>query len=144
MMGLVIATAAHAEAMAAIHALSFAPRERWGADAMALQLALPGAFGLVDPEGGMVLARQAADEAEILTLAVVPGLRCRGRGGVLLSAAIDEAARRGAVAMFLEVAQTNAAAIALYAAHGFVPVGVRKNYYPGGGAADVMRRTLAA
>lgn len=144
MMELVAATIAHADAMAAIHALSFEPRERWGADAMALQLGLPGAFGVLDPAGGLVLARQAADEAEVLTLAVVPGLRCQGRGGLLLSAAIAEAARRGAVAMFLEVAQGNAAAIALYAAHGFLPVGVRKNYYPGGGAANVMRRALTA
>ena len=75
--GLVFATPAHAAAMAAIHATSYPPRERWGADAMELQLGLPGAFGLIDPEGGLILARQVADEAEILTLAVTPGLRCQ-------------------------------------------------------------------
>src|SRR5437763_170902 len=66
------ADSAHAEALACIHSRAFPEGERWGADAMALQLGLPGAFGFIDAEGGMVLARVAADEAEILTLAVLP------------------------------------------------------------------------
>ena len=140
--GLVVATAAHAPAMAAIHAASYPPRERWGADAMALQLGLPGAFGLIDPQGGLILARQIADEAEILTLAVAPGLRCQGRGGRLLSAAISEATLRGAAAMFLEVSESNNAAKQLYCNHGFVTVGFRRHYYPDGSNADVMRRPL--
>ena len=140
--GLIFATAAHAAAMAAIHAASYPPRERWGVDAMQLQLGLPGAFGLIDPEGGLILARQVADEAEILTLAVTPGLRCQGRGGRLLSAAIVEAARRGAAAMFLEVSESNNAAKQLYRGHGFIIVGNRRNYYPDGSNADVMRRPL--
>ena len=63
---------AEAAALAAIHHAAFPPGERWGADAMALQLALPGVFALLHPQGGMVMARLAADEAEILTLAVHP------------------------------------------------------------------------
>ena len=139
---LVLATAAHAPAMATIHAASYPPRERWGVDAMELQLGLPGAFGFIDPDGGLILARQIADEAEVLTLAVAPGLRCQGRGGRLLSAAIAEATLRGAAAMFLEVSERNNAAKQLYRSHGFVTVGFRRHYYPDGSNADVMRRPL--
>ena len=64
--------------------------EAWSAAAIAAQLALPGTFGLIDPAGGMVLARVAADEAEILALAVAPPARRQGRGAALL------AGRRGA------------------------------------------------
>ncbi|MDE2333688.1 MAG: GNAT family N-acetyltransferase [Rhodospirillales bacterium] len=139
--GPVRATTAHAEAMAAIHAASFPPRERWGVDAMRLQLGLPGAFALIDPRGGFVLARVAADEAEILTIAVLPQARRTGLGGILLAAALAEARARGAVAMFLEVAEANQAARALYAGAGFREVGTRPNYYPGGVTALVLRAT---
>ncbi len=128
--------------MAAIHAASFPPRERWGEDAMRLQLELPGAFGLIDARGGFVLARVAADEAEILSIAVMPKARRVGLGRTLLTAAIAEARARGAAAMFLEVAAANAAARALYAQAGFREVGTRPNYYPGGAAALVLRAAL--
>ncbi len=128
--------------MAAIHEASFPPRERWGADAMCMQLELPGAFGLIDPGGGFVLARVAADEAEILTLAVMPPGRRAGLGRALLAAAMAEARARGASAMFLEVAEENTAARALYADAGFAAVGTRPNYYPGGAAALVLRARL--
>lgn len=132
----------HAAALAAIHGAAFPPGERWGADAMALQLALPGAFGWLDPAGGLVLARVAADEAEVLTLAVLPGLRGRGVGRALLGRAMATASGQGALAMFLEVGEDNAPARALYAAAGFAEVGRRPRYYPGGGDALLLRRDL--
>ena len=64
------ATLAHAAALAAIHAAAFPAGEAWGADAIALQVALPGAFGLIDERGGMLLARVAADEADARAAAV--------------------------------------------------------------------------
>lgn len=136
------ATTLHAPALAAIHAVAFPPGERWGADAMALQLALPGAYGWIDPAGGFVLARVAADESEILSLAVVPDRRGQGLGRALLEQATTTAAGRGARAMFLEVAAANGPARALYAAAGFGEVGRRPGYYPGGGDALVLRRPL--
>jgi ribosomal-protein-alanine N-acetyltransferase len=139
---IVQATPAHAHAMAAIHVACFPPRERWGADAMALQLGLPGAFGLIDPAGGFLLMRVAADEAEILTLAVAPEARWQGRAAGLLRAAAGQAAVGGARALFLEVAADNAPARALYAQAGFVEVGRRKRYYAGGSDALIMRRDL--
>ncbi len=136
------ATIAHGPAMAAIHAAAFPPRERWGADAMALQLGLPGAFGLMAGPDGFVLARVAADEAEILTLAVMPQRRRHGIGTELLRAACRRAAALGAVAMLLEVAVSNAAAVSLYERQGFARVGLRRRYYANGDDAMVLRCSL--
>ena len=141
-MSLEKATKAHAEVMAAIHEVSFPPAERWNANVMGLQLGILGGFGFIDPDGGMVLARVAVDEAEILTIAVLPALRGQGMGRRLLDAAMDEARRRGAREMFLEVATGNTPAKALYARAGFTRVGQRKRYYPGGGDALVLRAEL--
>lgn len=132
-----------APALAALHALSFPPAEAWGADAMRLMLEMPGAYGLWCPAEGLVLARAAAGEAEILTLAVAPVARRRGLGAALLAAAMQGAILRGAAEMFLEVAAGNAAALALYAAAGFAEVGRRRRYYASGEDALVLRRALS-
>jgi ribosomal-protein-alanine N-acetyltransferase len=129
------ASSAHAEAMALLHAAAFPPHDRWSAAAFAAQLALPGVFGLLDGRGGLALARVVADEAEVLTIAVHPDARRFGVGRALLTAALAEAARRGAETVFLEVAETNAPARALYAALAFAPFGRRPRYY---GAADAL------
>jgi len=136
------ATPAHAAALAVLHAQAFPPPERWGSDAMALQLGLPGAFGWLSPAGGMILARVAADEAEVLTLAVDPARRRRGLGRLLLCQAMRTATERGARTVFLEVADANLAARALYAAAEFSQAGRRPRYYPGGGDALVLRAPL--
>ncbi len=132
----------HAEAMAAIHAAAFCPAERWDGPAFAGQLGSPGVFGLIHPDGGVVLARVAADEAEILTLAVTPAAQRRGLGTALLRAGMREAAARGAATVFLEVSASNAPARALYAAAGFRSVGCRRRYYPDGGDAIVLEATI--
>ncbi len=139
---LVAATPAHAPAMALLHSLAFAPRERWSADAIGLQLGLLGAFGWIAPAGGMVLARAIADEAEVLTLAVDPAVQRQGLGCALLQQAFTTARERGAHAIFLEVAADNAPARALYEASDFAKVGRRAGYYPGGGDALVLKRLL--
>jgi [ribosomal protein S18]-alanine N-acetyltransferase len=136
------ATNADAAALAALHAQAFPPAEAWGVDALALMLGMPGAFGFWQPEGGLVLARAVVDEAEILTLGVVPAARRAGLGGTLLQAAMAQAAALGARTMFLEVAAANAAARALYAAHGFTEVGLRRRYYGNGDDALMLRCTM--
>jgi ribosomal-protein-alanine N-acetyltransferase len=55
---------------------------------------------------------------------------------------MQEAGRRGAGALFLEVAGANAAARALYARMGFRDVGRRRRYYADGTDALVMRAAL--
>lgn len=142
MTAIIAASVAHAPAMAAMHAAAFAQGERWGADALALQLGLPGAFGLLAGPGGFVLARVAADEAEILTLAVMPAFRRRGLATALLQVVSAQAAQRNAAVLLLEVAVGNEAALALYARLGFAEVGRRRNYYRTGLDALVLRRDL--
>jgi len=78
---------------------------------------------------GFVLARLAADEAEILTIAVDPTVRGKGVGRALLAAILRQAASAGARTMFLEVDQDNAPALALYRRLGFIKVGERTGYY---------------
>jgi ribosomal-protein-alanine N-acetyltransferase len=138
------ATHAHVPALAAIHAGAFPRREAWSEDAFALQLAMPGVFGLVDARGGLILARVAADEAEVLTLAVAPTLRRKGIGRALLAGAMAMAAGEGAQSVVLEVAVGNAAARALYAAADFTEIGRRPRYYADGSDALVLRAALPA
>jgi [ribosomal protein S18]-alanine N-acetyltransferase len=136
------ATASDAARLSAIHAACFPPNERWNENVMVLQLGLLGGFGLLHPAGGFVLARVAADEAEILTIAVRPAAQRAGLGRQLLRAVMEEAHTRGAKKMFLEVAPENAAARALYAGFGFLQVGRRPHYYPTGGDALVLSAPL--
>lgn len=137
------------DAMAAIHARCF--DEPWSRADFARILAAPSGFGLVaragDEPAGFALARVAADECEILTLAVAPAFRRHGIGRRLLAAAVAVAAARGVHQLFLEVAEDNGAARALYAGAGFRPVGVREGYYRrGAGRVDglTLRRGLEA
>jgi ribosomal-protein-alanine N-acetyltransferase len=119
-----------AEIFAALHAEGLPPG--WPANEFGRILGAAGAFGLLVAEEapcGMLAAWTAADEAEILALAVTPAARRRGYGRDLVKAAIVEAGRRGARAMFLEVGAENAPAIGLYRALGFRRAGTRRNYY---------------
>ncbi|WP_174803733.1 GNAT family N-acetyltransferase [Martelella limonii] len=95
---------------------------------------------------GFVLARNAGDESEILTICVDRQFARNGLGWRLMVAAMQEAKARGAEAMLLEVSAENAAAIALYQKLRFVEVGRRKAYYTHDDGtrttALVMRREL--
>lgn len=79
--------------------------------------------------GGFVLARVAAGEAEILTIGVDPRHERHGLGWRLMRAALREARDKAADSMFLEVDETNVAAIGLYRKLGFAKVGERRAYY---------------
>jgi ribosomal-protein-alanine N-acetyltransferase len=78
---------------------------------------------------GYVVALVIADEAEIADLAVVATARRRGIGGLLLDRVVAEAAETGVHALFLEVRESNAGALALYQSRGFGRVGRRQAYY---------------
>jgi len=132
------ATACHAPLMAELHSRAFPPQEAWDAAAFAALLQLAGSFGCIT-EAGFVLARAVADEAEILTLAVLPQLRRQGLGGALLGAAMREATARGAASLFLEVAESNHAARRLYTAAGAATLGRRPGYYASLGDALLLR-----
>jgi ribosomal-protein-alanine N-acetyltransferase len=78
---------------------------------------------------GFILARQAADEAEILSIAVDEGARGRGLGRRLLQRNLRRLAALGVRAVFLEVGAANEAALSLCRGMGFGQVGQRRRYY---------------
>jgi ribosomal-protein-alanine N-acetyltransferase len=78
---------------------------------------------------GLLVARVAADEMEILNLAVDPRWRRRGAGTALVEAALDHGLRAGAARVFLEVRETNGAARRFYQQQGFAVTGRRVRYY---------------
>lgn len=69
------------------------------------------------------------DEGYISNVAVDSSLRRRGIGDALIAEMNSRAQKRGLAFVTLEVRESNAPAIALYAKHGYVRVGERKNYY---------------
>jgi len=133
------ATGADCDVMAAIHASAFTAADAWGRDVFGLQLALPNVFGLLHRLGGFILMRVAADEAEVLTLAVAPAVRRSGLGRTLLHDACKHAATNGARVVFLEVSVRNTAALALYTGAGFTEAGRRLHYYSDDADALVLR-----
>jgi len=95
---------------------------------------------------GFAMLRLAADEAELMTIAVDPKWRGRGVGAALLNAGFADLMMSRATRMFLEVAADNGPALALYRRHGFSEIGRRDGYYarPDGKPATalVMSRNL--
>lgn len=78
---------------------------------------------------GFLLFRGAAEEVEILNLAVSPPHRGQGIGAALLRAALAAVAERGARRVFLEVRESNSDAAAFYQRLGFTECGRRPRYY---------------
>lgn len=115
------------EVLADIHAAAF--DRPWSAATFTDLCGQTGVFAL-GSHAGFILVRAVVDEAEILTLAVRPEARRRGVGADLVHAATRSARARGAERLYLEVAEDNAAALALYRSAGFAQEGRRKGYYP--------------
>ena len=134
-------------AAAALHRLSF-PDDPWSEASLRDLMATPGIAGWIvgvadrrtarpAPPQGFLLARLAADEAEILTLSMAPAQRRRGGSSRLLEIALPSLAALGARRLFLEVAEDNDAARAFYGHWGFEQVGLRHQYYERPGARPV-------
>ena len=134
-----------AKALADLHARCFTTPRPWTADEFDDLLRQPNVV-LIDIPEGFAMARIAADEAELLTIAIDPNYRGKGFGRQLLMNLETSVATRGASVMILEVAEDNAAARALYDASGYADIARRPRYYsrPDGQfvGAIVMRRAL--
>lgn len=78
---------------------------------------------------GYCVSSAAADEGEVLSIAVGCDFRRAGIGRSLLDEAVRKMACAGAKIIYLEVRESNAPAIALYTSAGFEPVGRRRKYY---------------
>ena len=119
---------------------------QWSQESYALLAEAP-YFAVVLAHGdsivGFVAVRVVAGEGEILNLVVDALDRRKGLGGRLLDAAEREAQSRDAESMFLEVRESNAAAICFYESNGFKGAGSRANYYRDPNeAAIVMKKPL--
>ncbi|MER5647141.1 ribosomal protein S18-alanine N-acetyltransferase [Streptosporangium sp. NPDC002524] len=86
----------------------------------------------------------AGDQADVQTIAVLAEWRRAGVGGAMLTELLAEAARRGAVSVFLEVRADNPGAQAVYDRFGFERIGLRRRYYEDGTDAIMMRKDLHA
>lgn len=129
-----------APAAAAIHNGAF-ERNPWTADDFRRFLLNTG-YGFISGFDGVILLQQAGGESEILTLAVAPHARRRGVGRALVEAGVRAASARNDLRVHLEVAASNAAARALYAALKFQESGLRPGYYRDGQDALTLMRDL--
>ena len=135
-----------------IHAAAF--RRGWSGAEFEALLLQPGvyamiasyrnAFGWRTP-AGFILYRIVVDDAEILSVAVVPECRRRGIARLLLEEAMRHVYREGAQRVHLEVEDANVAAIGLYRRMEFRESGRRPGYYvqgrtPPGGALVMLRQ----
>ncbi len=118
----------HAKALAELHALCFSTPRPWRVGEFEALLQSPNVF-LISHTNGFALGRIAGPEAELLTIAVHPDAQNAGHGRRLVDDFLCKAATLGAKDIFLEVAENNLAAIALYRRSGFTEVAKRKQYF---------------
>ena len=145
------------DVLSEIHAATF--RRGWSGAEFEALLLQPGVhaliaqfrktFGATAP-AGFILYRIVADEAEILSVAVVQGYRRRGIARQLLEEALRHLYREGVRSIHLEVEDSNLAAVSLYRAMEFRESGKRPGYYaqaretPGGALVMVRQLRQAA
>lgn len=119
-------TKAYAPLLAALHAQSF--DNPWNESAFKKLLMLPTTIGVVC-NAGFVLCSVVMDEAEILTICVIPEQRKKGIASALLKKIMLLLKGKNVKKIFLDVRASNLNALNLYYRHGFIQVDSRKNYY---------------
>ena len=118
----------------------------WSVDLFKAELQSPHSFNLIVRDNSLsdksvaayIVYWIAADEMQILDLAVDERFRRHGLARLLIQSALKQAAGAGAVHAFLEVRRSNEAALSLYNALGFDEIGERRKYYKDGEDAIVM------
>ena len=132
------------QALAALHARAFpGPPRPWSAAEFQALLAEPGVRLFSHGDAAFLLARRAGPEAEILTLCTAPEARRQGAARALLGQFEAWARETGIEELFLEVAESNGPARALYERFGFTARGHRKDYYTNGGRSRVHALVMA-
>lgn len=114
--------------LANLHAKCF-PNKPWGVADFA-ELKKSGCE-IIASQNGFIVYRAVADEAEIITIGVAPEARRAGIAAAMIGIMEADLKKRGITHIFLEVAEDNASAHALYEQCGFVIVGRRPKYYDG-------------
>ena len=130
------ASVADIELLTALHEQGFA--NYWDTSAFNDFFAVAGTGAFVaedtDKNGkntaiGMVVVRVSHDQADIITIVVIPAYRRLGIARILMEKAMAEALKMGATQMFLDVEDGNNAALRLYENLGFTLLNRRKLYY---------------
>lgn len=111
-----------------LHALCF-PHKPWSAGDFA-DLKKSGC-DIMASQNGFIVYRAVLDEAELITIGVHPDARRGGIAATMIELMVRDLAARGVKRVFLEVAENNHPARALYEKHGFTVVGRRPKYYDG-------------
>lgn len=86
---------------------------------------------IIASQNGFIVWRVVADQAEIITIGVHPDARRGGIATAMLVLAETDAKKRGATKMFLEVADNNRPARAMYEHNGYKQINIRPKYYDG-------------
>ena len=114
--------------LANLHKQCF-PHKPWAADDFA-ELKKSGC-DVIASTNGFIVYRATLDEAELITIGVAPDARRTGIAAAMLGIMEGDLKKRGVKKIFLEVAENNAPARALYASNGYTAVGTRPKYYDG-------------
>ena len=140
---------ANAADLAALMALEVEiyPEDAWSSENMSLELTGNHTYylvaiaddGAIDAYAGL-LAPLGTGQGDIQTITVAQRARRQGLARALMLQLVNEARRRGAEELFLEVRVDNEPAQALYRELGFEPVAIRKGYY--GGTIDAVSMKL--
>ena len=142
--GISDARPADAAAISALHGRSF--RRGWDEDEVRRLLldrnVVAQRMTLGPKLVGFILSRSAADEAEILSVAIAPGWKGCGFSRQLLDLHLRRLAGIGVRSVYLEVGESNTPACRLYRRAGFREVGRRQGYYDDGATALVLCRDL--
>ncbi len=105
----------------------------WGEGAVIAHLSSNSTLTLLLKKGeeavGLLFGVCLLGEGELYRIAVKESERKQGGGRLLLQSFLDTLEERGAPVCFLEVRESNLAALSLYRSLGFLSVGRRKKYY---------------
>lgn len=120
------------------------PNDPWSVEQWWRELAtLHNHYWVAEEDGKLIgyagLSVQAPD-SDVQTIAIDSEVQGQGLGGLLLHEMLNRARELGVRSTFLEVRKDNAPAIALYSKAGFEQISERRNYYPDGSSAAIMRR----
>jgi len=121
--------------LAQIHRAAFALQDEhaWTESSFRQLLVSPGfeakIYELDGDPIGFSLVRRVLDEAELISLAVLPALQGKGLAKKIMNLVIEQLKARACRGFFLEVREDNMKAIQLYYKIGFKKVGKRKGYY---------------
>jgi ribosomal-protein-alanine N-acetyltransferase len=115
---------------------------------MRAYLTQSGAECLVAESGGQIvgfcITARRGDEAYIITIDVLEDFRKRSVGTALLAESEKSLAKNGVRIVSLDTDTTNLPAISFWQKHGYRKIGIRKGYYPNGGDAFAMTKSIAS